>query len=74
MHGDVGLQPLVQTPLILLFKKQFVIPLISQGFTSEGKRKACGLLRFLCFYSFYSYGANILLIPHLKKPHCRVGL
>lgn len=35
---------LVQIALILFFKKQFVSPLVSQGFTSEGKRKVCGLL------------------------------
>lgn len=62
-----GYTALVQTPLILLFNKQFVTPLVSQGFTSEGKRKACGLLCLLSFYSFYSHGANILLIPHFKN-------
>lgn len=35
-----GYTVVVQTPLTLLFKKQLATPLISQGFTSEGKRKA----------------------------------
>lgn len=36
------------------------------------KEGICGLLYLLNFYSFS--GANVLLMPHLKKPHYMVGL
>lgn len=41
---ECGYAALAPTPLILLFKKQFVTPSVSQGFTSDGKRKVCRLL------------------------------